>query len=89
MLQTVPSSISVIFLSGRAQDRKRTAELYYDMALPPEAAVQPRTYRELFSDAVNSPAPERIDQYLQGYHFTDGGTGTVPVPAKGPDSSPQ
>jgi hypothetical protein len=43
--------------------------------------VQPQTYRELFSDEANSPAPERIGQYLQGYRFTDRGAGPVPVPA--------
>lgn len=37
-------------------------------------AARPRTYRELLSNADNSPAPgSRIVEYLQGYGF-DGGT---------------
>ena len=47
---------------------------------PPLAPMQPRTYRELFSDETNSPARDRIGQYLQGYRFVDGGAGPVPVP---------
>jgi hypothetical protein len=38
----------------------------------------PRSYRELLSDARNSPAPERLGNYLQGYRFDGGG---VPTPA--------
>ena len=51
--------------------------------VPPttRAAAQPRSYRELCSDAAYSPAPERTREYLQGYRFTDGGLGPVPVPA--------
>jgi len=46
----------------------------------PPAPGPPKTYREMFSDEVNSPAPERVQNYLQGYRFVDGGAGPVPVP---------
>jgi hypothetical protein len=40
------------------------------------AAAPPRTYRELYGDAANNPAPERTAAYLAGYCFTDvGGAG--------------
>ncbi len=48
---------------------------------PPAIPAQPKTYRELFSDASNSPAPDRLTHYLQGYRFTNGGAGPVPAPA--------
>ena len=38
----------------------------------------PRTYRELFLDESNSPSPDRLANYLQGYRFD--GAGDVPVP---------
>lgn len=41
----------------------------------------PKTYREMSNDETNSPAPERVQNYLQGYRFADGGAGPVPVPA--------
>ena len=52
--------------------------------VPPPAApviALPRNYREMFSDAVHSPAPDRTREYLQGYRFTDGGLGPLPTPA--------
>lgn len=58
-------------------------------AIPPVAAVpdvviprtEPRTYRELYSDASYNPAPERVAGYLVGYRFTDPGGVGVPTPA--------
>ena len=48
-------------------------------ALPP---TQPaRTYRELYADASNNPAPDRTAGYLAGYRFTDPAGGLVPTPA--------
>jgi hypothetical protein len=38
----------------------------------------PKSYRELLSDESNSPAPDRIANYLHGYRFDGGG---VPAPA--------
>ena len=49
--------------------------------VPPAMPLQPTTYRELFCDAANSPAPDRLAQYLRGYRFVDGGAGPVPAPA--------
>lgn len=57
-------------------------------AAPPAAPVpqaaptpaQPKNYREMFGDAVHSPAPGRTLEYLQGYRFADGGLGPVPAP---------
>ena len=52
--------------------------------LPPLVApviALPKNYREMFSDAVHSPAPDRTREYLQGYRFTDGGWGPLPTPA--------
>ena len=45
----------------------------------PAAPMRPRTYRELFTDEENGPAPGRLAEYLAGYRF-DGGAG-VPTPA--------
>ena len=42
--------------------------------------VRPITYRELMSDASNSPSPDRVANYLQGYRF-DGAPGGIPTPA--------
>ena len=39
------------------------------------------TYREYYSDTGNSPNPDRIQGYLNGYRFTDNGGGGVPTPA--------
>lgn len=47
---------------------------------PPLAAPAPRTYRELYSDASNGPALDRLGGYLAGYRFTDGGGAGVPTP---------
>lgn len=41
----------------------------------------PSTYRELYSDAANSPTFERTAAYLAGYRFVDAGQGAVPAPA--------
>ena len=51
--------------------------------VPPLAPIQPKTYREMFSNASNSsPVPEdRVQVYLHGYRFADGGVGPVPTPA--------
>jgi hypothetical protein len=49
--------------------------------VPPPASAQPKTYREMFSDASNISAPDRVRDYLQGYCFADGGVGPVPTPA--------
>ena len=35
----------------------------------------------MFSDASNSLAPDRVQVYLHGYRFADGGVGPVPTPA--------
>lgn len=48
--------------------------------LPP-APVLPKTYREMFSDESNILALERMQEYLQGYHFTNEGGGAAPTPA--------
>ena len=45
----------------------------------PLVVTQPRTYRELFTDEANSPPPDRLANYLQGYRFD--GAGDIPVPA--------
>lgn len=38
-------------------------------------------YREYYSEASNSPAPERVRGYLNGYRFTDPNGGGIPTPA--------
>ena len=43
------------------------------------APGRPSTYRELFADEANNPAPERLADYLSGYRFA-GGAG-IPAPA--------
>ena len=44
------------------------------------AVAPPRNYRELFLDeANNSPPPDRLGHYFQGYRFD--GAGDIPVPA--------
>jgi hypothetical protein len=43
----------------------------------PVATPAPRTYRELYNDASNSPAPNQLANYMQGYRFDAGG----PAPA--------
>lgn len=51
---------------------------------PPVIALPtppPRTYRELYVDAANNPAPERTAGYLYGYRFTDPTGGGIPTPA--------
>lgn len=49
--------------------------------LPPEVvAGPPRTYRELYSDAANNPAFDRVAGYLAGYRFA--GEGDIPTPAQ-------
>lgn len=48
---------------------------------PPVPPVPATTYRELYSDAANSPTMERTAGYLAGYRFVDGGGGAVPTPA--------
>ena len=45
-----------------------------------EAAVPPRTYRELYADAANNPTPERLKGYLAGYRFAC--EGDIPTPAQ-------
>ena len=51
-------------------------------APPPAIAVPaPRTYRELYSDAANNPAPDRTVGYLAGYRFTDVEGKAIPTPA--------
>ncbi|KAI2502315.1 hypothetical protein MHU86_12119 [Fragilaria crotonensis] len=45
---------------------------------PPPA---PTSYRELYSDATNSPPLDRTAAYLASYRFTDAGLGAVPTPA--------
>lgn len=47
---------------------------------PPAGAIReaPRTYRELYADAANNPAPDRTAGYLAGYRFA--GEGVIPVP---------
>ena len=47
--------------------------------MAPAVPGQPTTYRELLNDEANSPAHERLANYLQGYRF-DGGA-PIPVPA--------
>ena len=47
-------------------------------AAAPPVMAPPRTYRELFLDESNSPSPDRLANYLQGYRFD--GAGDVPVP---------
>ena len=49
-------------------------------APPPVARPLPRTYRELYADAANNPAPERVMGYLAGYRFA--GDGEIPTPAQ-------
>jgi hypothetical protein len=44
----------------------------------PPVIAPPRTYRELFTDEANSPSPNRLANYLQGYRFD--GAGDIPVP---------
>ena len=44
---------------------------------PPAAAPLPRCYRELLSDEANSPAQERLANYMQGYRFNGGPTPVV------------
>lgn len=62
-------------------------------AVPPAAAggggpppapvppVAPTNYRELYSDATNSPPFDRTAGYLASYRFAEGGLGGVPTPA--------
>jgi hypothetical protein len=49
----------------------------------PIVTTPPRTYRELYSDASNNPAPDRTARFMAGYRFTDpgGAAGGVPTPA--------
>ena len=56
-----------------------------DAAAPPPppaevAAEPPRNYRELYANARNNPAPERLEGYLAGYRFA--GEGDIPTPAQ-------
>ena len=46
----------------------------------PLALAIPKTYRKMFIDEANSPAPEWVQDYLQGYCFTDRSAGSVPLP---------
>ena len=48
---------------------------------PPPPTVAPRSYRELYSNAANSPTVERTAGYLAGYRFVDAAGGGVPTPA--------
>jgi hypothetical protein len=43
----------------------------------PVAPPAPRRYRELYNDESNSPAPDRLANYMQGHRFDAGG----PTPA--------
>ena len=49
----------------------------------PVVTTPPRTYRKLYSDASNNPAPDRTARFMAGYRFTDpgGAAGGVPTPA--------
>jgi hypothetical protein len=52
---------------------------------PPEVVVAPRTYREHYADAANSPRAERTAGYLAGYLFA--GEGAIPTPTQLRDQS--
>ena len=45
----------------------------------PPAVVPPRTYRELLSNEANSPPPNRLGNYLEGYRFDR--DDDIPTPA--------
>jgi hypothetical protein len=49
--------------------------------LPIPPTQSPTTYREVYADAANSPAPDRTARFMAGYRFADPGAGGVPTPA--------